>query len=74
MVLQNPLSTIFLWESSFQLSLEGTINFRFIPELSYLCCFSFYLFMPLAYGMLGAKSHSVDSEMYGLKWLDTWDF
>ena len=52
----------------------GRYNLRSLNfVLSFLHC-SFYLFMPLAYGMQGDKSSSPNSEMYGLKWLDTWDF
>ncbi|XP_059220092.1 protein O-mannosyl-transferase 2 isoform X3 [Stomoxys calcitrans] len=36
--------------------------------------FSFKLFSPLAYGMEGPSSKSINSTMYGLKWLPTWEF
>ncbi|KAF7269385.1 hypothetical protein GWI33_017588 [Rhynchophorus ferrugineus] len=36
--------------------------------------YSFYLFAPLAYGMSGPSSNEHNSTMYGLKWLDTWEF
>ncbi|GFR57377.1 protein O-mannosyl-transferase 2 [Elysia marginata] len=35
---------------------------------------SFYLFYPLVYGMSGSTSGDKDSIMYGLKWLESWDF
>ena len=34
---------------------------------------SFKLFMPLAYGMHGAKADDPSSSMYGLRWLSTWE-
>lgn len=36
--------------------------------------YSFYLFHPLTYGMSGLYSHEESSNMYGLKWLDSWEF
>ncbi|XP_013407904.1 protein O-mannosyl-transferase 2 [Lingula anatina] len=36
--------------------------------------YSFYLFSPLAYGTSGPTALDVNATMYGLKWLDTWDF
>ncbi len=42
-------------------------------SLSLLSLFSFVVFMPVSYGMSGPKSDSPDSQMYGLKWLPTWD-
>ncbi|XP_054161433.1 protein O-mannosyl-transferase 2-like [Oppia nitens] len=36
--------------------------------------YSFYLFYPLSYGMSGTHSHETNSTMYGLKWLDSWEF
>ncbi|XP_014662971.1 PREDICTED: protein O-mannosyl-transferase 2-like [Priapulus caudatus] len=35
--------------------------------------YSFYLFMPLCYGMEGPKSNDKSSRMHGLKWLESWD-
>lgn len=35
--------------------------------------YSFYLFHPLTYGMSGPHAHDPKSEMYGLKWLDSWE-
>ena len=39
-----------------------------------LFVFSFVLFSPLSYGMSGPSSQEIDSDMYGLRWLHTWDF
>ncbi|XP_055989391.1 protein O-mannosyl-transferase 2 isoform X1 [Sorex fumeus] len=36
--------------------------------------YSFYLFHPLAYGMIGPPAQDPRSPMAGLRWLDSWDF
>ncbi|KAH9628283.1 hypothetical protein HF086_017358 [Spodoptera exigua] len=36
--------------------------------------YSFYLFLPLAYGMNGPLAHEPNSTMSGLKWLESWEF
>ncbi|XP_033344881.1 protein O-mannosyl-transferase 2 [Bombus vosnesenskii] len=36
--------------------------------------YSFYLFSPLAYGMVGPSSLDSDSPMHSLRWMDTWEF
>lgn len=36
--------------------------------------FSFYLYSPLAYGILGPASTEQNSTMFGLRWLDSWEF
>ncbi|XP_058148957.1 protein O-mannosyl-transferase 2 isoform X2 [Dasypus novemcinctus] len=36
--------------------------------------YSFYLFHPLAYGMVGPSAQSPQSPMAGLRWLESWDF
>ncbi|XP_049959896.1 protein O-mannosyl-transferase 2 isoform X1 [Schistocerca serialis cubense] len=36
--------------------------------------YSFYLFSPLAYGMSGPSASDPNSTMYGLKWLESWEF
>uniref|UniRef100_A0A452TPJ9 Dolichyl-phosphate-mannose--protein mannosyltransferase n=1 Tax=Ursus maritimus TaxID=29073 RepID=A0A452TPJ9_URSMA len=36
--------------------------------------YSFYLFHPLAYGMVGPLAQDPRSPMAGLKWLESWDF
>lgn len=35
---------------------------------------SFYLYSPLAYGMSGPISTEQNSTMFGLRWLDSWEF
>ncbi|PBC33846.1 Protein O-mannosyl-transferase [Apis cerana cerana] len=36
--------------------------------------YSFYLFSPLAYGMIGPSSLDPESPMHSLRWMDTWEF
>lgn len=36
--------------------------------------YSFYLFAPLAYGIISEGDQVNNSTMEGLKWLDTWEF
>ncbi|XKL64652.1 hypothetical protein PGB90_004738 [Kerria lacca] len=36
--------------------------------------YSFYLFVPLSYGMPSTPATEPNSTMYGLKWLDSWEF
>ncbi|XP_074091734.1 protein O-mannosyl-transferase 2 isoform X2 [Macrotis lagotis] len=36
--------------------------------------YSFYLFLPLSYGMVGPLAQDPQSPMAGLKWLETWEF
>ncbi|XP_043842130.1 protein O-mannosyl-transferase 2 [Dromiciops gliroides] len=36
--------------------------------------YSFYLFHPLSYGMVGPLAQDPHSPMAGLKWLETWEF
>ncbi|GJQ78343.1 hypothetical protein Trydic_g22172 [Trypoxylus dichotomus] len=36
--------------------------------------YSFILFSPLAYGMSGPSASEPNSTMYGLKWLESWEF
>ncbi|XP_054258299.1 protein O-mannosyl-transferase 2 isoform X1 [Macrosteles quadrilineatus] len=36
--------------------------------------YSFYLFAPLAYGMSGPSATDPNSTMYGLRWMESWEF
>ncbi|XP_004917113.1 protein O-mannosyl-transferase 2 isoform X4 [Xenopus tropicalis] len=36
--------------------------------------YSFYLFHPLSYGMMGTLADSQDSPMFGLRWMESWEF
>ncbi|GCC17571.1 hypothetical protein chiPu_0017605 [Chiloscyllium punctatum] len=39
-----------------------------------VCMYSFYLFHPLSYGMVGPLAQDPHSPMAGLKWLESWEF
>lgn len=53
--------------------LESPIFYVLLGALLSGIIYSFYLFHPLAYGMSGKLADEKDSQMYGLKWLDSWD-
>lgn len=36
--------------------------------------YSFVLFSPLTYGMSGPSANEKNSTLYGLRWLDSWEF
>jgi hypothetical protein len=42
--------------------------------LMWLVSYSFYLFSPLAYGMSGPSASDPNSTMYGLRWMESWEF
>ncbi|XP_042293681.1 protein O-mannosyl-transferase 2 isoform X3 [Sceloporus undulatus] len=45
-----------------------------IVILILLSMYSFYLFHPLSYGMVGPLASDTNSPMAGLRWLETWEF
>ncbi|KAL8169121.1 UNVERIFIED_CONTAM: Protein O-mannosyl-transferase 2 [Gekko kuhli] len=45
-----------------------------IVLLILLTVYSFYLFHPLSYGMIGPLASDPNSPMAGLRWLETWEF
>ncbi|XP_032764100.1 protein O-mannosyl-transferase 2 [Rattus rattus] len=45
-----------------------------ILSLLLATAYSFYLFHPLAYGMVGPLAQEPESPMAGLRWLESWDF
>nr|XP_056707505.1 protein O-mannosyl-transferase 2 [Euleptes europaea] len=45
-----------------------------IVLLILLTIYSFYLFHPLSYGMIGPLASDPNSPMAGLRWLETWEF
>ncbi|XP_060118727.1 protein O-mannosyl-transferase 2 [Heteronotia binoei] len=45
-----------------------------IALLILLAVYSFYLFHPLSYGMIGPLASDPNSPMAGLRWLETWEF
>ncbi|XP_072895222.1 protein O-mannosyl-transferase 2 isoform X1 [Hemitrygon akajei] len=42
--------------------------------LIFACMYSFYLFHPLAYGMVGPHAQDPHSPMAGLRWMESWEF
>lgn len=66
-----------LLDSSMHQSFLGKYysNYLNLPILSVYYMFSsFYLYSPLAYGMSGPISTEKNSTMFGLRWLDSWEF
>lgn len=59
---------------SFPERIASSIYHWFIGILFSSLVYSFYLFSPLAYGMTGVSSNDPNSSMYGLKWLESWEF
>ncbi|MGH0171080.1 UNVERIFIED_CONTAM: hypothetical protein FKN15_060323 [Acipenser sinensis] len=45
-----------------------------VAVLIILFLYSFYLFHPLSYGMVGPPAHDPSSPMAGLKWMESWEF
>uniref|UniRef100_A0A8C9FE83 Protein O-mannosyl-transferase 2 n=1 Tax=Pavo cristatus TaxID=9049 RepID=A0A8C9FE83_PAVCR len=45
-----------------------------IVALILLIVYSFYLFHPLSYGMIGPMASDPSSPMAGLRWMDSWEF
>ncbi|XP_037550439.1 protein O-mannosyl-transferase 2 [Nematolebias whitei] len=45
-----------------------------LTVLFFSVLYSFYLFHPLSYGMTGPLAHEAGSAMFGLKWMDSWEF
>uniref|UniRef100_A0A8V0XJZ0 Protein O-mannosyl-transferase 2 n=2 Tax=Gallus gallus TaxID=9031 RepID=A0A8V0XJZ0_CHICK len=45
-----------------------------ILALILLIMYSFYLFHPLSYGMIGPMASDPSSPMAGLRWMDSWEF
>ncbi|XP_067848247.1 protein O-mannosyl-transferase 2 isoform X2 [Heptranchias perlo] len=43
-------------------------------SLVLVCAYSFYLFHPLSYGMIGPLAHDPQSPMAGLRWMESWEF
>ncbi len=46
------------------------------PKVSKISFFfySFYLFTPITYGYPNRPSQYNDSQMYGMKWIPSWEF
>ncbi|XP_005986590.1 protein O-mannosyl-transferase 2 [Latimeria chalumnae] len=45
-----------------------------VALLIILILYSFYLFHPLSYGMIGPLAHEPSSPMAGLRWMESWEF
>lgn len=58
----------------FPKNLNSTFYHTLCGGILSFICYSFYLFSPLAYGMTGPTANEPNSTMFGLRWLDTWEF
>ncbi|XP_063231112.1 protein O-mannosyl-transferase 2 [Bacillus rossius redtenbacheri] len=54
--------------------LAHTVYHWLLGVFSSIIFYSFYLFSPLAYGMSGPSSSDPESSMYGLRWMESWEF
>nr|CAD7256108.1 unnamed protein product [Timema shepardi] len=55
-------------------SLANTMYHWFLGVIFSATAYSFFLFSPLAYGMSGPSASDPNSSMYGLRWLESWEF
>nr|CAD7587798.1 unnamed protein product [Timema genevievae] len=55
-------------------SLANTMYHWFLGVIFSATAYSFYLFSPLAYGMSGPSASDPNSSMFGLRWLESWEF
>ncbi|XP_069807058.1 protein O-mannosyl-transferase 2 isoform X2 [Dendropsophus ebraccatus] len=55
-------------------SYGGAVHTVGVTLLAGTLLYSFYLFHPLAYGMVGPLADAADSPMAGLRWMESWDF
>ncbi|KAF7990795.1 hypothetical protein HCN44_000600 [Aphidius gifuensis] len=58
----------------FKSTTANTINQIIFGFIISTIVYSFYLFAPLTYGFDGPTANSPNSTMYGLKWMDSWEF
>ncbi|XP_061467814.1 protein O-mannosyl-transferase 2 isoform X1 [Rhineura floridana] len=61
------------WSLSANIQTRKVYNYG-IMGLILLTMYSFYLFHPLSYGMIGPLASDPNSPMAGLRWLETWEF
>ncbi|KAK9877554.1 hypothetical protein WA026_018660 [Henosepilachna vigintioctopunctata] len=54
--------------------LANTVRHTVLVMILSSLLYSFYLFAPLAYGMNGSSASESNSTMYGLKWMESWEF
>ncbi|XP_004624952.1 protein O-mannosyl-transferase 2 [Octodon degus] len=81
-MLFSSMLTGILWDTLLRLcagSLASTSLARGIHAVGILSlllgtAYSFYLFHPLAYGMIGPLAQDPKSPMAGLRWLESWEF
>ncbi|XP_032338328.1 protein O-mannosyl-transferase 2 isoform X2 [Camelus ferus] len=81
-MLFSSMLTGILWDTLLRLCawslacfpLAGGIHAVGILSLLLGIAYSFYLFHPLAYGMVGPLAQDPRSPMAGLRWLESWDF
>ncbi|CAJ0937158.1 unnamed protein product [Ranitomeya imitator] len=65
MLFSSMLSAVTFW---------SLLRLGVLPSSAHLGAVLFYLFHPLAYGMVGSLSDAANSPMAGLRWMDSWDF
>ncbi|KAK9704260.1 MIR domain [Popillia japonica] len=58
----------------FPKNIAHTIYHTLLVAILSTVVYSFVLFSPLAYGMSGPNANEPNSTMYGLKWLESWEF
>ncbi|XP_062037605.1 protein O-mannosyl-transferase 2 isoform X1 [Lepus europaeus] len=76
-MLFSSMLTGILWDTLLRLCawrLAKGIHVMGILSLLLGTAYSFYLFHPLAYGMVGPLAQDPESPMAGLRWLESWDF
>jgi len=55
-------------------TLCSTLTHTVVGLVVGVCWYSFYLFSPLVYGMLGEYARESNSSMHHLHWMETWEF
>lgn len=81
-MLFSSMLTGILWDTLLRLcacglaasSLASGVHMGGVLSLLLGTAYSFYLFHPLAYGMVGPLAQDPQSPMAGLRWLESWDF
>ena len=54
--------------------IASTLSHTMLAFTMSICCYSFYSFSSLAYGMTGEYARENNSTMHHLHWLETWEF
>ena len=71
------LQVLFGWQKSFSYLLNVAFWLKWDATSTFnvfLVSYSFYLFSPLTYGMSGPSASDPNSTMYGLRWIESWEF